>query len=74
MDTHKARQKAARERIARRSQLAAWTHERALLLELWAAELLERSGEVQAARHHRAAAEREATYVEDYYSRPSPGS
>jgi hypothetical protein len=69
MSTREAREKAAAETLTSTVRRAGQTHERALLVELWAAEYFQRRGDVEAAQRHRDAAERQGTLAEDCYGR-----
>jgi hypothetical protein len=71
MNSREAREKTAGERLARTLRQAARAHERALLVELWAAEYFERKGHSRIAERHRKAAERQATLAETRYTRVS---
>ena len=73
MGTREARVKAAGERLAGTFGRAARAHERALLVEIWAAEYFELRGKAQAAARHRQAAQREAEFAENCYARLSQG-
>ena len=71
MSTREAREKDADEGLSAVFRRAAQTHERALLVELWAAEHFLRRGDIEAAQRHRDAAERLGTFAENYYERLS---
>jgi hypothetical protein len=62
------RETAAAERRASTLRKAARTHERALVVELWAVEYFQRRGEMPAAERHQAACIREAASVEHCYT------
>jgi len=64
-----------RERAVRvYERAAARRHEQAMLLELRVAEFFDRSGDAEAAKRHRAAAERHGRAAEDRYVRLSQPS
>ena len=71
MSTREARKKAAGERLSSAFRLAARTHERALLVEMWAAEYFHGRGDVEAAQRHRDAAQQQGTFAENCYGRLS---
>jgi hypothetical protein len=64
MSTREAREKVARARLTFTLRRAGQTHERALLVELWAAEHYQRLGDVEAAQRRRDAAKQQATFAE----------
>jgi hypothetical protein len=69
MSTREAREKAAADRLTATVRRAGQIHERALLVELWAAEHYQRLGDLEAAQRHRDAAKRQAAFAENCYGR-----
>jgi hypothetical protein len=69
MTTSRPRDAITAERLASTIGTAARAHERALLVELWAAEYFQRRGDMRAARRHQDAGEREARFAQSCYDR-----
>ena len=59
------------EELVRTLCKAAQAHERALLVELWAADYFDRRGQASTAQRHRDAAERQASLAENRHARLS---